>query len=193
MLRYMAIAILTVATTSYAVEPFGPDWLIVENQPCQVHNPSPLSGESVTWSGGCVDGKASGEGRLFWHSSTGEDVYEGEFRDGKIHGRGNFFYANGNRYEGEWHDGKKHGRGTYTWTEGDRYEGPVVRAVCFGIAVQVRMFFDEGEFRDGKIHGRGNFFYANGNRYEGEWHDGKKLRHARSGNLYLDRRRPLRR
>ena len=79
MLRYVAmtITILAAAATSYAVEPFGPDWLIVENQPCQVHNPSSISGELITWSGGCVAGKTSGEGRLFWRSSIGEDFYEG--------------------------------------------------------------------------------------------------------------------
>ena len=96
MLRYMAIAMLTVATTSYAVEPFGLDWLIVENQPCQVHNPNPLSDELVTWSGGCVDGKASGEGRLIWRSSAGENVYEGEFRNGEMISLEIFDFANGN-------------------------------------------------------------------------------------------------
>ena len=119
MLRYIAIAILTVAATSYAVEPLGPDWLIVENQPCQVHNPNPLSDELVTWSGGCVDGKASGEGRLFWRSSAGEDVYEGEFRDGKIHGRGNILYANGNRYEGEFRNGEMISLETFDFANGN--------------------------------------------------------------------------
>ena len=31
MLRYMAIATLTVVATSYTVEPLRPDWLIIEN------------------------------------------------------------------------------------------------------------------------------------------------------------------
>ena len=29
-------------------------------------------------------------------------VYEGEWMDGKMHGRGSYVFANKNRYEGEW-------------------------------------------------------------------------------------------
>lgn len=31
---------------------------------------------------------------------------EGEWRDGKLHGRGVATFADGNRYEGEWRDGE---------------------------------------------------------------------------------------
>ena len=44
-------------------------WIIASNQPCQLYNPIPEPGEAVTWSGGCVDGKASGHGRWVWRSS----------------------------------------------------------------------------------------------------------------------------
>ena len=30
---------------------------------------------------------------------------------------------NGNTYQGEWRNGKMHGHGIYTWTTGDRFEG----------------------------------------------------------------------
>ena len=47
-----------------ALESFGPNWSIVENQPCQVWNfGKPEKFEPYIWSGACVDGKASGEGR----------------------------------------------------------------------------------------------------------------------------------
>ena len=110
-----------------------------------------------------MDGKASGWGRQVWLSRIGEIVYEGEFRDGKEHGRGTKTYSNGSRYEGDWRNGKKHGYGTETWASGSRYEG---------------------EFRDGKEHGRGTINYANGNRYEGEWRDGK--RHGQGSHDYTD-------
>ena len=38
---------------------------------------------------------------------------EGEYCEGKRHGRGTWFSANGSRYEGEFCEGKQHGRGTY--------------------------------------------------------------------------------
>ena len=65
------------------------------------------------------------------------DRYDGEWRDGKMHGRGTMTYKNGGGYEGEWKDGKKHGRGTVYFASGNRWEG---------------------KFRDGKAHGRGVYY-----------------------------------
>ena len=135
------------------LKPFGPNWSIAENQPCQVWNYGvPEEFEPVTWTGACIDGKASGEGRFI--CSIGS--YQGGMVGGKLHGRGTLTYSIGSRYEGEWRDGKQHGRGTYTTASGGGYEG---------------------EWRDGKEHGRGTFTYSNGDRYEGEWRDNN--RHGR--------------
>ena len=133
------------------LEPFGPNWAIAENQPCQLYNPDAETGETVTWSGGCVDGKASGGGRWVWHHSEGEDIYEGTMRAGKEHGHGTATWANGDRYEGEWRDGEIHGRGTATWASGARYEG---------------------EWHDGKPHGYGIRTDTDGAHFEGEWRAG---------------------
>jgi hypothetical protein len=35
--------------------------------------------------------------------------YEGEWKDGKSHGFGTKYNANGDKYVGEWKDGKTHG------------------------------------------------------------------------------------
>ena len=131
----------------------GPIWLTAQNKPCEVWNPNAKPGETLTWSGGCLDGKASGSGRQVWRGSYGESVYKGEVRAGKTHGRGVMKYANGNRYEGEWRASKRHGRGVHTWSAGSRYEG---------------------EWRDGKRSGRGNHTWSDGSRYEGEWRDDKR-------------------
>ena len=68
-----------------ALKPFGPNWIIAENQPCQTFNPNATPGETFTWSGDCVDGKVSGQGRGVWHLPDGG--HEGSMRDGKLHGR----------------------------------------------------------------------------------------------------------
>ena len=96
------------AEEAAARRPIGPDWIVAKNQPCQVYNLRPVAGETVTWSGSCVDRKASGEGRLVWQGSYGTYVYEGWMRDGKRHGWGAYTEAAGGRYEGDWRDGKQH-------------------------------------------------------------------------------------
>ena len=54
--------------------------------------------------------------------------------------QGTLWYAGGDRYQGEWKDGKMHGRGTYTYAEGDRQACPAAQgggeqpAACAGIA-----------------------------------------------------------
>lgn len=135
------------------------DWLRGDPAGCWVWNPNPKPNESVTWSGPCLDGKAHGDGVLQWFED-GEpgDRYEGEFREGNMHGWGIYTWANGDRYEGEYVAGKRHGQGTRTWGlksdwAGDRYEG---------------------SYRHGFFHGRGVYEWANGDRYEGVWIDGKR-------------------
>ena len=180
------------------VEPSEPHWVIVENQACRVYNHLPRPGELVTWSGGCVDGRASGSGRLVWRGSYGEHVYEGELRDGKRNGHGgSYTWADGDRYRGEYHDGKEHGwgiwtaaggdryegqwrdgvqngGGTYTWANGDRYEGEWREGEPHGHGTWTGAVGDryEGEMREGTRHGYGTYAWANGDRYEGGFRDG---------------------
>ena len=49
--------------------------------------------------------------------------------DGKMHGRGVYQYADGDRYDGEWKDDKRHGKGvvTYVGTDGKIVEKYDVR------------------------------------------------------------------
>ena len=133
-------------------EPFGPDWLVAENQPCQLWNGGSMSGDTVTWSGSCVDGKASGEGQAVWRSAFGDDDYEGSMRAGKVHGYGIHDFV-GNRYEGEFRDGVRWGEGSLVWADGDRYEGG---------------------WRNDTMHGQGTLTEADGHRYEGGFRDGEK-------------------
>ena len=120
----------------------GPIWLTAQNQPCKVWNPYPKAGETLTWTGGCVDGKASGRGRQVWRGVYGESVYEGEFRYGKRHGRGIYTWVNGQTYDGEWRNGKQHGHGTCTDAEVSNDDTTYAHRY-------------EGEWRDGNRHGRG--------------------------------------
>ncbi len=48
------------------------------------------------------------------------DRYEGDFIDGKKHGRGIYTFPNGNRFEGDYLDDKRHGQGIMTYANKDR-------------------------------------------------------------------------
>jgi hypothetical protein len=92
------------------------------------------------------------------------DKYVGEYRDGKRHGQGTYYFLadnqfKGDKYVGEFRDGKPNGQGTYTWANGNKYVG---------------------EYRDGKRHGQGILTYADGRPpQEGVWEDNKFVRAER--------------
>ena len=73
----------------------------------------------ASYSGGCKDGKAEGQG-----TARGSAVYAGEFRGGKKHGRGVKTWPWGDRYEGGFANDKRSGYGVYFWASGDSYAGP---------------------------------------------------------------------
>lgn len=49
-----------------------------------------------------------GKGTMIWPD---ESRYEGEFKQGKMHGKGTKHFANGNRYIGDWKNDLQHGSG----------------------------------------------------------------------------------
>ena len=158
-------------------------WSKIENIDCTIWNRSPQAQEVVTWSGGCLNGKASGAGtviRAFVKlGDATQSQYEGEYREGKAHGRGVLWGA-GDRYEGEWQDDKQHWQGVYLWANGDRYEGAWRDDDINGQGVRVWADGDryEGAWRDGDFNGLGVYVWANGDRYEGEWRDGHSNGHG---------------
>ena len=60
-----------------------------------------------TIEGDFVDGKAHGKGKLTYPDGK---VYEGNFSGGKPHGKGKITYPDGEVYEGDFADGKRHGK-----------------------------------------------------------------------------------
>ena len=79
--------------------------------------------------------------------------YVGEWNRGKKHGKGTYFFPNGDKYEGKWKHGKKHGQGKYFFPTGDSFIG---------------------KWKDGKVHGKGMYTYPDGEKFMGEWKDGEK-------------------
>ena len=82
----------------------------------------------------------------FGRFTNGGEIYEGEWFEGQISGKGRYTFASGAWYEGEWQNNKFHGRGAYHWTNGATYIG---------------------DWRENKMHGNGAFMSSTGDRYQG--------------------------
>ncbi len=148
-----ALVLATIlAATPVAAQPSG-NWIADQNAHCKVWDSYPSPGHSITWTGECAGGLAQGHGTLQWFNDgkPGERD-EGEFKDGKQHGRGVRVFSNGARYEGDFKDGKREGHGVEVYADGSRYDG---------------------EWKDNTFEGHGVGTVANGNRFEGEFHAGK--------------------
>ena len=130
--------------------------------------------------GDFVDDLKDGNGRLEYLDSG--DIYEGEFKNGEINGKGLFIWSNNQQYYGDFVNGVMHGKGKYKWPDGFEYEGDYNNGIKEGMGTYKykdgRVF--KGRFKDGKPDGKGkvtfkgitvNIEYKNGKPVE----DFKKL------------------
>eukprot|EP00916_Digyalum_oweni_P018553 GHVL01031047.1.p2 GENE.GHVL01031047.1~~GHVL01031047.1.p2 ORF type:complete len:560 (+),score=76.22 GHVL01031047.1:334-2013(+) len=130
-------------------------------------------------------------------------IYEGEWLDGAMHGRGRRTYKSGNEYSGFWIAGQRTGFGEMQWfTRGQRYIGTwkdnspdgwgihtwIIKRLGRGARLNdglLRANEYRGQFSKGKRHGLGVFFYSDGSEYRGEWKndlkEGQGMFTARNG------------
>ncbi|XP_055083473.1 alsin isoform X1 [Periophthalmus magnuspinnatus] len=81
--------------------------------------------KEATYEGRWVAGKLHGRGVLKWPDGR---IYSGEFSNGLEEGYGEYIAPNktlhkNDLYQGYWKDGKMHGLGTYRYANGEVYEG----------------------------------------------------------------------
>lgn len=154
-----------------------PRWQQATNVECLVWNPQPDPGDTVTWTGPCVAGKANGAGtevfRYLDHGTLKEQRYVGTMTAGKLQGHGTLYFDNGDQFEGEFSNGSRV-RGLYTRSNGDRYEGPYKNDKPNGFGT---FLFNNGaryvgDFVDGIFQGNGTSTDPAGSRYVGQFHDG---------------------
>jgi len=155
------------------------------------------------------DKRKEGDGKYTWSSNAEADdedegapkivpVYEGQYSNGKRHGKGKMLYPNGDTYQGEWENDKMNGEGTYIYFtakgEADVFSGTWVSGVKQGVGTyefgvdksqlvgnwEAGAIVDgswrfpdggsyEGKFVDGKPLGEGSFKFANGYSQAGEY------------------------
>ncbi|TMW59930.1 hypothetical protein Poli38472_004999 [Pythium oligandrum] len=81
-------------------------------------------------------------------------------------------------YEGQWRDGRMHGEGKYTRIDGGFYEGTWVDGLAHGIGKEVSMVTGEvyeGNWKKGQRHGEGSVI-RNGKRRKGLWENGQRIK-----------------
>ena len=106
-----------------------------------------------------------------------EKKTQGEWEGGEvcvITGFVNFKHSDGREYEGEWKNGKPHGKGTYKFPNGSKYTGEWKEGVLDGrgIYTEPSGFIDAGQFKGGTLW-KGTHFFENGDKFVGEWKMGE--------------------
>ena len=64
-----------------------------------------------------------GLGNVIFPRQNSKKSYQGEWKDGKMHGIGTFKWRDDSEYEGSYVNGQKEGYGKYLWPDGSTYEG----------------------------------------------------------------------
>ena len=69
----------------------------------------------------CVSGDcANGYSTNVWDNG---DKYVGEYKNGLMHGKGEFEFSSGSKYVGEFRNNTRDGHGTYIYSNGHKYVG----------------------------------------------------------------------
>jgi len=103
------------------------------------------------------------------------DVYIGEFKGGKFHGKGTLTRKDGSMYEGAWEKGVPHGKGKRKIFDGSLYEGEWRNFQRQGRGKQTNDNGSQyvGHWKNDNMHGKGSYTWTNGNKYVGHWKNDK--------------------
>ena len=123
---------------------------------------------------GCIEGDCK-NGYGIWTYSGNK--YEGDFLNGRRHGKGTYTWAHGWKYEGEWDNHRMHGQGTIYDPDGRTIQEGMFRDNFFYDNIGTKIFiekYDEyipdpiGEMIckttliDGKKEGKSTCYHSNG-------------------------------
>jgi hypothetical protein len=100
-----------------------PHWIEDKVAHCWVGNPDPQLGESVSWSGACMAGLATGPGVVTWYRNgrvEGRD--SGTYKGGILTGQGKISSSNGTSFEGDFP-----GKGILTLSDGLKLPAQSIR------------------------------------------------------------------
>ena len=129
-------ALFSVIIVVLLLFPFGVNaggWVDTNKTNCKMWDEKPDSNLTISWSGKCLGGYASGSGTVIWYQNSKENGrYVGQIKLGKLTGKSTYTWA-GQKYEGDFVSGNFQGKGIYTYANGNKYEGDFVNDMCNGI------------------------------------------------------------
>ena len=165
---------------------------------------SDSNGSVIVCKGRFVQGKVDGFGTFTRHDKmSGKQLdakYEGQWKNDRPHGRGQYYYedgrvyngdvdldgvAHGNGvmtfpdgriYDGQWKENRICGHGTLTFSDGSQYVGEFRDAMHSGHGIH--KYADgstyDGEHKDNQRDGNGLYKYSDGSQYDGQWQNGQR-------------------
>jgi hypothetical protein len=129
-----------------------------------------------SYTGDWKGNKFHGVGTLLYrheHTPNIQARYFGEFKMGKMDGKGRRTSPHGESYDGDWKQDKRHGHGIQNWTNGHCYEGDWVDDKRHGYGkytgAQGELVY-VGDWEENKYHGHGTCVSKDGV-YLGDWAD----------------------
>jgi V8-like Glu-specific endopeptidase len=127
--------------------------------------------DGSSYEGHVFDGQKNGAGTFVSPSGS---VYSGEWKNGRISGKGTAKYSDGSIYEGIFTAGRPNGSGTITYSDGSKYSGNWQNGEINGAgkAVYSNGLTYDGNFKSSLLHGQGVLTSKTGYRYEGAWVNG---------------------
>eukprot|EP01041_Mallomonas_annulata_P007490 gene7490-15329_t len=110
-------------------------------------------------------------------NSLGNELYysyNGDWKDGMMHGRGTYLYSDGMTYSGGYKRNRHDGKGISNYSSGSCYEGYWEGGKFDGKGTMsyVGGSIYRGEWKEGRRHGHGHLVLRCGLEYEGDWVDG---------------------
>lgn len=126
MIRHLKLTLLltslTLCNQSYAEEENRV--LLTDKNGCKAYLATAELGDTLLWSGDCIDGYISGKGiaKLRSHGKLTLTM-AASFYQGQAEGLAVIEYADGSKYEGPLVHGKAEGQGRFTWDNGVMFTG----------------------------------------------------------------------
>src|SRR4051812_2403404 len=174
----LAAALLNCGLLAAAAEESSTgQWL--KDGACSLYSAGAVAGDTVSWTGSCVDGYAEGVGTATFTHGGQSQVFTANFQHGVIpDGHVITRWGAGWSYDGETVGGRFQGAGILTTDASDRFEGQWADGKMIGFGVLRRANGERyaGDWKDDKPNGMGELFHADGTKLAGTFADGKLIK-----------------